>query len=269
MRTDDLSPRAGFWRRLFAFLIDFALIIAITGPIGLWLGSATSGSVRISNTIVDSSVCMGGTMPPELQLPSDFKVTNIVQCTKYFFGIPHDWVLSLIERTPLGSNSAYTRGVTVPLDPTGQLTNPFYVDILAPFLLAAYLFLAERKFGSSVGKRTLRVVVRSIDGKPLRAIQAAKRTVLYMVPILSYQTILLYLMMIDSRKWVVEVFGHATAYRAAWLAIILLTLAFAINFIVTTWRRTLPWHDEWAGTEVVRLSNNLDQPSKDISETFA
>ena len=205
-------------------------------------------------------------MPPELQLPSDFKITNIVQCTKYFFGVPHDWTLSLIERTPLASNATYTRSVTVPLDPTGQLTNPFYLDILSLFLLAAYLFFAERRFGASVGKRVLRLSVRSTDGKPLRAIQAAKRTALYMVPIFSYQAVILYLMTIDSRKWAMEVFGHAAAFKLAWLAGMLLTLAFALNFIVATWRRTLPWHDEWSETEVVRSSNNFGQ---NLSETFA
>ncbi len=269
VRTDDCSPRAGFWRRSFAFLLDLTLIVAVTGPIGIWLGSVTSGSIRVSNTIVDVSVCAKGTIPSELQLPSDFKATNIVQCTKSFFGIPHDWVLGISEQTPLGPNSVYTRSVTVPLDPMGQLANPFYVDILIPFLLAAYLILAERKFGRSAGKRMLGVFVRSIDGKPLRSVQTAKRTFLYLVPIFCYQTDQLYLMTIDSSKWGVEAFGHSTALKIDWFVTAFLTLAFVINFVFTAWRGTLPWHDEWAGTEVVRTSNGLHRPSRDVSETFA
>jgi hypothetical protein len=33
---------------------------------------------------------------------------------------------------------------------------------------------------------------------------------------------------------------------------VVLIIVFFLNFIVTTSRRTLPWHDRWARTEAVR-----------------
>jgi uncharacterized RDD family membrane protein YckC len=269
MNKIDSSSRAGFWRRLFAFLIDFTLVTGIVGLIGLWLGSATNGGIRISNTVIDSSVCVGGTIPAELRIPSAFKPTNVTQCTKSFFGIAHDWVLDVAERTLVRPNTTYTRGIALPLDPAGQLANPIYLDVLIPFLLAAYLILAERKHGNSIGKRALRLSVRSIDRNHLSGSQAAKRTILFMLPIIFYQSALLYFMMIDSSQWLVQSIEHASAITARWIISVILLSAFAINFMVTSWRRSLPWHDEWAGTEVVDLRSDLNQPSKDISETFA
>jgi hypothetical protein len=67
----------------------------------------------------------------------------------------------------------------------------------------------------------------------------------------------------------VQSIEHASAITARWIISVILLSAFAINFMVTSWRRSLPWHDEWAGTEVVDLRSDLNQPSKDISETFA
>ena len=156
MRKHDPSFRAGFWRRLFALVIDFIVVTAIIAPIGLWLGSATSGSIRISNTIVDHSVCAGGTMPTGLQLPSGFRVSSIVQCTNYFFGIPHDWLLSIVERTPIGPMVGTCSHAASPFRSIRQANWPIH-SIWTSFLrscwLHAYFFwnggLAEQSVNAS------------------------------------------------------------------------------------------------------------------------
>jgi uncharacterized RDD family membrane protein YckC len=254
--VEPLTP-AGFWRRFVAIVLDLIIVTLIIGMIGVGLATATDGKVRVGNALLDFSICANEAQPSELQLPRDFRATSIVRCTKYFFGMPHDWLLNITERTQIDPTTTYTRQFTVPLNPAGQITNPFYLDHLFLFAFAAYIFLFERQYDATVGKRILGLRVRSLDGAALQSIQAGKRTVMRMIPLLPLVAISLYLMVVDPMKaailffdppmtnfWVTTVVGG--------LLITVLMLTFAVNFMVTARRRTPPWHDRWAGTEVVR-----------------
>jgi uncharacterized RDD family membrane protein YckC len=274
MSALEAWSRAGFWPRASAFLLDFVVITAIIGLIGVGLASATNGSIRVSNTFVDFRECSRGAKPSELQLPTDFAPNSFVRCTKYLLGIPHDWLLSASEEPQTGPNSTYlqigpnstrhwsfsldigpnstqTPGVTVPLDPASQIAKPFYLDFLFPFVMAAYLFLFEWKFGSTAGKRAFGLRVRSCDGMPPRCAQAARRAGLRMILLLSMTAPSMFPMTVDPTKWLIVFIDPPIGYEIASDICWLLTFAFVVNFIITTGRRTLPWHDRWAGTEVV------------------
>ena len=53
MIDPDTSSRAGFWRRVIAFVLDLILVCAVIACIGVVLAGATDGKVRVANTVVD------------------------------------------------------------------------------------------------------------------------------------------------------------------------------------------------------------------------
>ncbi len=254
MIDPDTSSRAGFWRRVIAFVLDLILICALIACIGVVLAGATDGKVRVANTLVDYATCTtGGPKPEDLQLPSDFKITAIRRCTHYVFGKAHDWSLGVFEVTRTGPNSTYTRSVTVPVDPAGHVTEAFYLDYLTIFVLAAYWLLLEWQFGTTPGKRILGVRVRPLGGGPMSLAQSGRRTAIRMIPFVPAIVACIYQMAVGPVRFVNAFLEQPAINLLVGGAICLvLLLAFVVNFIVTTRRRTLPWHDHGAGTEAVR-----------------
>jgi hypothetical protein len=59
MDPSDLR-RAGFWRRLTAFLFDVLLIVVALEMTGVWLAGVTGGKVRVSSTLVTVADCTTG-----------------------------------------------------------------------------------------------------------------------------------------------------------------------------------------------------------------
>ena len=51
MDPSDLR-RAGFWRRLTAFLFDVLLIVVALEMTGVWLAGVTGGKVRVSRFLL-------------------------------------------------------------------------------------------------------------------------------------------------------------------------------------------------------------------------
>jgi uncharacterized RDD family membrane protein YckC len=251
------SSRGGFWRRVFAILIDVILLIVLLDLAGAWLASVTAGQIRLSDTFVSYSSCMSVTKPDWLQLPDGFTPTGITRCTKSFFGVPYDWTLNVVERTQVRPGTTYIRSFSVPLDANGQITRPFYLDWLLLPLLAVYAFLLEWRFGATVGKLLLKLRVRSLDVDPLRPDQVGRRTAMRMFPFLPLIAIVFLLMLIDpvrGASWLfdqtmVKFWATAAVIGAA---VVLPVLIFGLNFLIATRRGSLPWHDRWADTEVVR-----------------
>jgi uncharacterized RDD family membrane protein YckC len=268
------SLRAPAGRRFVAIILDLILISATIAVIGVCLALATDGKVRVSNALVNATNCTsGGPEPLDLQLPADFHVTNVVRCTRSFLGVPYDWSLTVGEVTgPEPSTTlkrywsrsinlgkvtrpgpTFERSITVPLDPEGHITNAFYLDSLTGFVLAAYLLLLEWRFGATVGKRLFGLRVRSLEGGPISFAQASKRIGMRMVPFLLEMGAVVYEMAVGP----IAAFDRPLTdymdvpYIELAGADKLLMIAFLVNFIRAIHRNALPWHDRWAGTEVV------------------
>src|SRR5262245_20609803 len=135
MISAELSPRARFWRRVFAFIIDCCAVVAVIAAIGILLFSPTDGRIRVANTLVNYSICAAGTaVPAGLDLPADFNVTHVARCARYFFGVAHDRTLTVSEVTRSGSVT-YTRSLTFPADAEGRPSEAFYLDSLVILIL--------------------------------------------------------------------------------------------------------------------------------------
>jgi uncharacterized RDD family membrane protein YckC len=248
MSDEPGAERGRFWRRMFAFIIDAVAIGAVLAAFGISLFGPTEGRIRVTNVLVNVRSCHSlNALPAGLSLPKDFKVTQAARCTSQFLGWVHDRVMVVSEVTRSGAVS-YTRSVTFAVDADGRPMRAFYLDYLVVFLLAGYLLLLEWRFGTTLGKNLLDVRVHSLGGGPLTLLQAAKRMFVRLLPAWILTAALLPVIWLDAGM-LFSLMNYLLVVYAVGAA---LGLVLLVNFILTVRRGNLPWHDRWAGTEVVR-----------------
>jgi uncharacterized RDD family membrane protein YckC len=245
---DARVSRARFWRRVFAFAIDVLAVEAVVAALGLLLFPLTDGRIRVATVPVNVRTChLVQSLPTEFRLPTNFEVTHAVQCTYAFFGHVHDRAVIVSEVTRSGALT-YERNITFAVDADGRPQRAFYLDHLGILLFAGYLLLLEWRFGATLGKELLDMHVQSLGGGRLSFSQAAKRLLVRFLPVLILM------------PWVVAQLGgdaeqlfSLMSYFSVLVALaVAVALAQLINFIVTVRFGNRPWHDRWAGTEVVR-----------------
>jgi uncharacterized RDD family membrane protein YckC len=208
----------------------------------------TDGRIRVSGTLVNYMTCSHGrALPAGLDVPADFKVTSVVQCTRSFFGLVHDRTVTINEITRSGSVT-YTRSMTFPADAEGRPTQAFYLDYLWVFVLAIYRIVLEWRFGATLGKRLLHMRVRPLGGGPMTAAAAIKRTLVCFIPLYPFMLAALPLMILSPTR-ILALLNH---FLVALAVGAVLFIVFGLNFILALRRGDLPWHDRWARTEVVR-----------------
>jgi uncharacterized RDD family membrane protein YckC len=247
------AARAGLWPRSIAFIADLFIVSVIMSLCGVWLAVATGGRVRAGEVIGGRIHCtVGQTASVELNLPTDARVEHVARCVREFVGVPYDWSLIASGRTE-DVNTSFKWSIVVPLDPTGQATRAFYIDNLVVLAFGLYAFLYEWQFGATLGKRLRRIRVRSLAGAPIDFQQAAKRAVMRIAafaPSMAASALAN-----GSEPFAVWLFEHPVWKIMGGGIIATWSIAFAVNFIVSTTRRALPWHDRWAGTEAVVKRN--------------
>jgi uncharacterized RDD family membrane protein YckC len=248
--TPQPTMRAGFWRRALAILIDLALITLIVTVAGVLLFGLTDGRVRISVALIDVTRC-SNVDPQRLVLanPPPFHITDARRCTKSFLGLVHDRTLQVDEVTRSGTIT-YRRGMTYPVDADGRVVQASYIDTLIFVLFVGYVLWLEWRFGQTLGKRIMHIRVQSLGGGPIDFAQAVKRSVIRFLP---WPVLLLPIVLLSA--FGANVFFAFVPGAVLWilaLVAIVAALIYAVNFVQTTRRRELPWHDRWAATEVVR-----------------
>jgi uncharacterized RDD family membrane protein YckC len=248
--TPQPTMRAGFWRRALAILIDLALIALVVTIAGVLLFGPTDGRVRIGGALIDVTRC-SNVDPQRIVLanPPPFHITNARRCTKSFFGLVHDRTLQVEEVTQSGTIT-YKRAMTYPVDVDGRVVQAFYIDNLIFVLFVGYVLWLEWRFGQTLGKRIMHIRVQSLGGGPIDFAQAVKRSMIRFLPWL-----LLLLFFILLSMFGANFFFAFVSSAAVWilgLVVVVTGLIYVVNFVQTTRRRALPWHDRWAATEVVR-----------------
>jgi uncharacterized RDD family membrane protein YckC len=248
-RSPKLAARAGFWRRALALLFDIVLIAFLSAIAGTLLFQLTGGRLRVSTTVIDTVSCQP-LDPQQVALPSPppFSVSNASLCTKRFFGVVHDRALR-IENVKRSGDATYTRAVTYPVDADGHVVPAAYVDYVALIVFFVYVVLAEWRYGRTVGKRIVQIHVQSLGGGAISFAQAVKRSAIRFLPWPLFVLILTAPLLSSYDKFFT--FVASTDAQAIMLIFFLAALLFIGNFVLATRRGTQPWHDRWAGTEVV------------------
>lgn len=252
------SSRASCWDRAVALAVDLLLINLLIAVIGLALTGVTGGKVRVANTVLNVVDCTSSEpVPSGLKLPDGFEAADARRCTRSVLGIAHDWKLVVSEKATAGEDPEDRRQITIPADRMGRPVQAFYLDDLILVLLGAYLLLLEWRFGATPGKYMVAIQVRSLGGAPLDIVQAGKRVAIRLLvlalPPASVTGSTLGPSTETHRISLNLVSSHGIADFGVWSdGLAILTMVYVISFIVATSRRSLPLHDRWAGTEVVR-----------------
>ena len=242
------ARRARFWRRAFALLIDTILVSFVLAVAGLILFGPTNGRIRVSSTLIYSTNCEA---PDARQLaearaalPEDFHATSAARCTKTILGYVFDRTL-FVEEVKQSGIVISKRGASFATDRDGHVVDAFYLDNFWFVLFAAYLVILEWRVGYTLGKDLMGIRVRSLSSDSISLAQAAKRFVVRFLPVVCLTIVFSF----SSLAWAIV--SSTLGMLANGLIVTGLGLAILINFIFAVRRDQLPWHDRFAGTEVV------------------
>lgn len=160
--------RAGFWRRLGAFVID-ALVICVPLQIAVAaLYPATNGMIQMSSGIsyknCNTNVPVAS-LPPVVNPPS-MQANVATICHSSFFGWETARWLTVSRVTREGAVTK-TLSVSYSLNRDNKLVNVHSVDWVAYVGIFIYLLVLEHFLGTSLGKRLfgLRVIDRREDDR--------------------------------------------------------------------------------------------------------
>ena len=248
------GPRAGFWRRAIAALID-GLIVAV--PIQILvvpLFLLTNGAVQFhggvtykncANPVQISELPSGLTPPP----PENSNFAFI--CRTYFFGLPTAQSLTVERRTKEG-NVTRTVWRAYPLGVDGKPRSAWSLDGWALILLFAYLIFLENRFGRTIGKRLLGIRVVDLLHPERTGVPLGKVIVRHALiwAGLSFMLIAYFVSYVANG-------GNAEAMARGniftWVALgAVFFIAWALWIVVQVARKHDPVYDAIAGTAVLK-----------------
>lgn len=178
-RLPKLRRRAGFWRRLIAFLIDYLIIFVPLFVLVAAVFSLTNGGIT-STFFLTWKICHGATLNEGSDLPAadyDWKL-----CRTSAFGLTvAQWAQGSPKIVAQSDNSSSNSSTVVvyAVDSQGNFRSPpLDVSFVQWIALFIYLLLMEKKSGSSLGKRIMSIAVHDnydIDRTGLPSLKAFER----------------------------------------------------------------------------------------------
>jgi RDD family len=164
-------PRAGFWRRWLATLIDTIVIVFPFQVLAAVLFSMTAGMVQMDNGFY--TFCAGvKTVPPFLNPPPPHDSNFARVCRVSFFGAPTGAILTVGRITREGATTmSVSHGYM--LDNNGNPIDGLSIDWIVMLAFLTYLIVMIWKTGRSVGARILGTKVIDVadpgaSGVPIR-----------------------------------------------------------------------------------------------------
>lgn len=261
METDS-RPKRYLWRRLAAFLVDFALAYALAVVILTAVDVVTGGNFYYWKGVYSQTACV--TAPPSALLDElttalppvpDWQRTEVV-CRTLPAGGKASYVLTVKNEAREGktTRSQYVSvGVTASGD---RLDTSIKLD---PTVFVAYLFMLAwaRYFGRSPGKRWLRLTVIERGGENAISPRLFRRELLRLGPLMLFSMVGV---VVALTAWCLvgsdpmRLIRQMQAAPIAWAApnaVLSLALAVYYLFPFLHWRGQ-SFYDKFAGTMVTR-----------------
>jgi uncharacterized RDD family membrane protein YckC len=247
--TTDL-PRAGFWRRWLATIIDMIVVIVPFQVVAAILFAVTVGGVQMNSGLF-TSCAPATTVPKALDPPPPHDSNFATNCHVSFFGATTGATLIVGRTTREGTTTTTVRQGYM-LDAEGKPINGASIDWIVQLAFLGYLIGMVWKTGRTVGARTVGVrVVNAAQpgtpGVPLR--QAFMRYLAMAIGFVPMFAILIYQRMAvggSADAMFTSGFFHwfmATGGLAAlWTLVLIVQIA----------RKKDPIYDRLAGTAVLR-----------------
>lgn len=171
------EPRAGFWRRLAAALIDGLIVGVPLQILVVPLYLLTNGAVQFHGGVTYKDCSQNvqiSQLPPGLDPAPPENSNYAVICRTSLFGLTTAQNLTVARKTKTG-NTTTSVSQSYLLGPDGKPTRGWSLDSAALLVLIAYLFLSETYFGRTGGKRLLGI--RVVDLKNPEKIRVPLRKV--------------------------------------------------------------------------------------------
>ncbi len=242
--ADKQRLSGGFWRRFWAMIADFVIIVSVYQLAGLWAYHHTHGHVRMSSSPVNYYTCHTETgIVGSNESRPPLRADRTTLCSYYFFGFEYNRTKKITEVTEHRetANSTFTRTAddTYYVDKAGRRVDDVLdIDGGKSLWLLFVLALCEGLFATSPGKWLLRLKVNGLAGRRANLGQTLTRNGLI------------------YGGWAINgALGLAGVHFIAPLAIplnLVLILWMIAPTIAIVFTRPDPFYDRWAGTSVVR-----------------
>jgi uncharacterized RDD family membrane protein YckC len=259
-QTELRESRAGFWRRLFAFLVDAVIIGAIFQIIAIPAFALTNGHVQ-SFGVFRATICEPNSeLAAGLSVPADLGVNFNRECTVGLFGLQTAHSLTVGRHNETEHS---TVSWTFQLDRDGKVIQPFWLDSLILPCIFLFRWWADCGRGSP-GRRLLgiRLVARRPSTStrsewiaPTRT-AAAKRYGIFFLPFAP-----LFLAQLYSAT--IPITFIQPEFRLG-PEILIIGIAVAANLVavIAIVRRKDAFYDRLAGTEVIRVARGGPSTSR-------
>jgi hypothetical protein len=255
--TPDL-PRAGFWRRWLATLIDWIVVIFPFQVVAAILFAVTAGGVQMNNGFF--RFCAPTSVPQALDPPPprDSNFANV--CHVSLFGATTGAILTVGRSTREGTTTTnVTQSYMVDTD--GKPIRGTSIDWIGQLTFLAYLIGMVCKTGRTLGARVAEVrVVDTMQpgmpgvplGKVIRRYLAMAIGAVPIFAVLIYQRVAAggsadAMFTGSFFQW----FIYAGLLGAVWVLVLIVQIA----------RKTDPVYDRLAGTAVVREASPSEIPA--------
>jgi uncharacterized RDD family membrane protein YckC len=253
--TSDQSirPRAGFWRRLLALMIDIIIISLPFQISAAALFAATSGWIQQSAGITVTS-CEQVERLPDGLAPLPPPGSNFArECNVYFFGAQTAKILQVGRVTKEGTTTQTVwRGYMLDLD--GHPINGLSLDWIVLAVFVVYLIAMKAVTGATLGDR--RMGIRLVDAAmpDCGGVAWHQITIRYLAMLVGFVPGLAVMLIFFVAHGDANPEAVAANDLFAWIGTIgILYLGWIAFLCVPVIRKRDPLYDRMAGTAVVRV----------------
>jgi hypothetical protein len=254
--TTASLPRAGFWRRWLATIIDMIAVMFPFQILAAILFAVTAGTIQMDNGFY--RVCAATTaIPQQLDPPPPHDPNFASVCRISFFGATTGAFLIVGRTTREGiTTKTVTQGYM--LDQDGKPVRGTSIDWIVALTFLIYLAGMIWKTGRTLGDRIARVMVidaaePGLSGVPLRAViiryLAMAIGFMPMFALLAYQSIATdgsADAMFGQNFFLPFMFAGGLAFL--WCLVLVIQIA----------RKSDPIYDRLAGTAVIKVNSGVD-----------
>jgi len=246
--------RAGFWRRLAAFIIDYLVIFVPLYVAVAILFSLTGGGITGKGLSLRWHLCGPTTISDGSPQVAEYEWQV---CRTSVFGVT---VATWAEGSKTATEPAESQSIQVMLDPDGDFRPmPLDLGFLDLVVLFVYLNLIERASGRSIGKRVMAIAVLDEDdlnrvGLPSRkSIRRQLAKFAGFLPLVAVEAVSAFLAwgsLVDTEAG--EPFSDiaAVVVTVGIVAVLAVAAIWQIWIVVSIILRHDPVHDRFAGTTV-------------------
>jgi uncharacterized RDD family membrane protein YckC len=242
-------PRAGYWRRWLATLIDSIVVTLPFQVLAAILFAATAGMVQMDSGFYRN--CAAATIPQSLDPPPPHDSNFATVCHTSFFGAPTDAFLTVGRTTQEGSTTI-TVSQGYRLDKEGKPIHGISIDWIAGLAFLAYLIGMVRSTGQTLGAEILNVRMVDVAAPDLPGVPIHRAIIRYLAMAIGFVpavAVLLYQYAVTDGsadamatgsffQWLIFAFGLALL----WIVVLIYQIA----------AKKDPFYDRIAGTAVLR-----------------